>query len=287
VFYYAERMASSALLSGMPERRGAGGRNLAGATSLEKGLAVLECLSAARGGAGVTEIARAVGLPKSTVARLLLVLSGRGYVWREPGRPVYRLGPQALELTANALDELLVVGQARPHLYDLGGRTGRVACLGVLWAGRAIVVDLVEPPAAPPAALAHEPVSVGRGAPAYASSIGKAILAHRSPPELAHFLEATPLQGHTRRTVAEPEAFRRQLAEVRARGWALNDGESTPHGTSVAAPVFSHTGEAVAAIAVTETHRPGEAVDPALAGAVMEAARRTSYHLGHHPRAVR
>src|SRR5688500_11407345 len=158
-----------------------------GVTSLEQGRAVLERLSAAPHGAGVTELARDLGLPKSTVARLLMVLGGRGYVWREPARPVYRLGPRALELTANTLDELLVVGQARPHLYDLAGRSGQVACLGVLWAATAVVVDLVESPAASPAALSKEPVNVGRGAMVYASSIGKVILAHRTAAEVAHF----------------------------------------------------------------------------------------------------
>ncbi|HET7770857.1 MAG TPA: IclR family transcriptional regulator [Chloroflexota bacterium] len=259
-----------------------------GVTSLEKGLAVLERLSAAPHGAGVTELARDLGLPKSTVARLLLVLGGRGYVWREPARPVYRLGPRALELTANTLDELLVVGQARPHLYDLAGRVGQVACLGVLWAATAVIVDVVEPPAASPAALAKEPVSVGRGAVAYASSIGKAILAFRSPTELDHFLETVPLAPRTARTVTDPQRFRAQLALVRDQGYAVNDGESTDHGWSLAAPVHSHTGEALAAIAVTRPRetRLDQPLDD-LIHATTEAARRISFNLGYHPRAFR
>jgi DNA-binding IclR family transcriptional regulator len=255
---------------------------------LDKGLAVLERLSAARSGAGVSELARDLDLPKSTVARLLLVLGGRGYVWREPGsRPRYRIGPRALELTANALDELLVVAQARPHLYDLAGKTGRVACLGVLWAGVAIVVDLVQPPGATPAALLHDPVAVGRGAPAYASSPGKAILAHRSPEDLAHFLAGTRLARRTTRTITNSQAFAEHLAAIRAQGWAANDGESTEAGTSVAAPVFGHTGEALAAVAVVDTHAPGEAPPAEAVAAVVDAARRISFHLGYHPRAFR
>jgi DNA-binding IclR family transcriptional regulator len=258
-----------------------------GATSLEKGLAVLERLSAARGGAGVTELARDLGLPKSTVARLLMVLGGRGYVWREPTRPVYRLGPRALELTANALDELLVVGQARPHLYDLAGRAGQVACLGVLWAATAVVVDLVESPAASPAALAKEPVNVGRGAVAYASSIGKVILAHRTAAEVTHFLETVPLGRRTARTIADPDLFRSHLTQIREQGYAINDGESTDHGWSLAAPVFNHAGEALAAIAITQSRDARTGSEDDLIRATTDAARRISFNLGYHPRAFR
>ncbi|CAA9263785.1 MAG: Transcriptional regulator, IclR family [uncultured Chloroflexi bacterium] len=256
-----------------------------GITSLEKGLAVLEHLSAARGGAGVSELARELSLPKSTVARLLFVLSSRGYVWREPARPRYCLGPRALELTANALDELLVVGQARPHLYDLAGKTDRVACLGVLWAGIAIVVDLVEPPAASPAALSHEPLVVGRGAPAYASSLGKAILAHRSPADLEHFLATAPRVQRTPRTLVDAAAFKEHLATVRTQGWAINDYESTDHGASIAAPIFNHAGEVLAAVAATESHPLGGQAPSDLIAAVVEAGRRISFNLGYRPRA--
>ena len=136
-------------------------------------------------------------LPKSTVARLLLVLGGRGYVWREPARPRYRLGHRGLELTANALRELAVVGHGRPHLYDLAGRTARVACLGVLWDVAVVVVDIVEPPAAAPAALAHEPLEVGR-ALTHASSIGKAIVAHRPSADIERFVGGRRWRGARR-----------------------------------------------------------------------------------------
>ena len=259
-----------------------------GVTSLEKGLAVLERLSAAPHGAGVTELARDLGLPKSTVARLLMVLSGRGYVWREPVRPVYRLGPRALELTANTLDDLLVVGRARPHLYDLAGRAGQVACLGILWASTAVIVDVVEPPAASPAALATETANVGRGAVAYASSIGKAILAFRSEAELDHFLETVPLARRTSRTITDAAHFRAHLQQVRDQGYAINDGESTERGWSLAAPVHNHSGEALGAIAITRARdeRLDQPLDE-LIRTTTEAARRISFNLGYHPRAFR
>ncbi|MDQ3700684.1 MAG: IclR family transcriptional regulator [Chloroflexota bacterium] len=257
-----------------------------GTTSLEKGLGLLEALSATRGGAGVTELARRLGQPKSSVARLLLVLSRRGYVWREPDRPVYRIGPRALELTANALDELLVVAQARPHLYDLAGRLRHIAGLGVLWGGTAVVVDLVEPSGATPAPLSHEQLVIGRGAPAYCSSVGKAILAHRPAADVTRYLDTTPLARRTARTIIDRTALLRQLETIRDLGWAVNDGESRPGGTSVAAPIFNDVGEALAAVTVTNTHQPGEAPTAGIVAAVMEAARRVSFHLGRHPRAV-
>jgi DNA-binding IclR family transcriptional regulator len=82
-------------------------------------------------------------------------------------------------------------------------------------------------------------------------------------------------------------AFLEHLALVRERGWAANDGESTPDGTSVAAPIFSHAGEAVAALTIAEAYPTGTPPLPELVGATTEAARRISINLGDRPRAFR
>ena len=257
-----------------------------GVTSLEKGLAVLERLSTSHDGAGVTELARELSLPKSTIARLLAVLRSRGYAWREAARPRYRLGHRALELTANALDDLAVVGHGRPHLYELAGRSSRVACLGVLWDEVIVVVDIVEPPAAAPAALAHEPLEVGRSL-THTSSIGKVILAHRSEVAVERFLATGPLVRRTERTITDPDVLRAHLAHVRECGWAINDGESTQGGTSVAAAVFNHAGDVGAAGSVMDSHQVGLQPPAEIVAAVREAGRRVSFNLGHHPRAAR
>ena len=67
----------------------------------------------------------------------------------------------------------------------------------------------------------------------------------------------------------------------------MNDGESTEGGTSVAAPVFDHAGQVVAAVAVMDTHQVGAAPAEEVVEAVREAGRRISFNLGHHPRALR
>jgi DNA-binding IclR family transcriptional regulator len=123
-------------------------------------------------------------------------------------------------------------------------------------------------------------LEVGAQLPVHASALGKAILAF-SPAELLEDLLAEPLPRLTSRTHAE-RALRAELEQIRERGLARERDEAVLGESSMAGPIFDHTGHAVGAIGVVgDTERiiprgPAKGI----AGAVTEAARGVSRELG-------
>jgi IclR family acetate operon transcriptional repressor len=101
----------------------------------------------------------------------------------------------------------------------------------------------------------HEPIRaffrLGARGPIHASGIGKALLAHASPERLERLLRAGPLAAFTPRTLTDPERLRRDLAETRARGWALDDEERAPGMRCVAAAIFNEHREAIAGVSIS------------------------------------
>jgi DNA-binding IclR family transcriptional regulator len=166
--------------------------------------------------------------------------------------------------------------RAAPLLHELAVATGLAVYLAVLSRGEAITVDRVVPR---PRVEAR--ADVGATNPAYASSMGKALLAHLPPADLEAYLEAVRLEPRTERTITSVERLREELACIRERGYALSEGEHRPGVRSIAAPVFSYSGDAVAAVCVRH-YTPADQPPPeALIEAVKDAAQRISHTLGY------
>jgi IclR family pca regulon transcriptional regulator len=94
-------------------------------------------------------------------------------------------------------------------------------------------------------------IAVGTRFPAYATSMGRVLLAHRSPAEIDRYLNTVQLQPLTRRTITEAERLRAMLNTVRAQGYAVVDQELEEGVRSVAAPICDATTTVVAAINVS------------------------------------
>ena len=160
----------------------------------------------ADGPIGVTEVAKRVGVPKSTAARLLTALWHEGAVEQEAGGTRYRLGPRIADLAARHVPTRDLVSVARPHLVELATGVGEVAGLSVP-DGRVVhYVDQV--------GTAHE-VQVrdwtGSRVPMHAVPSGQVMLAGLAPAALDRFL-ATPLEAFTPATLVDPETLARAPA---------------------------------------------------------------------------
>ena len=210
--------------------------------SIERAFAVLGAL--ADGPCGVTAVAERVGLPKSTVARLLSSLVTEGAVERVPDGPDYRIGGRIVTLAAGVRPTRSLVALARPHLVELALRTREAAGLSVPDGRTVHYVDQAD---------SSNPVQVrdwtGSRIPMHAVSSGQAILAFLPAPALARFL-ATPLEPFTERTITSAGALLERLRRVRLDGFAWAREEFAEGITSVAAPVADADGEIVGAIHV-------------------------------------
>jgi IclR family pca regulon transcriptional regulator len=124
-------------------------------------------------------------------------------------------------------------------------------------------------------------ITVGARLPAHATSMGKTLLAAKEPAALKEWLRGRQLARYTKNTVAEQRAFMAELAQIRARGFAISNQEFELGLRSVAAPIRSEGGDTVAAINVTApTALFSEETLKAVIPAVLETAAELSAAYG-------
>jgi DNA-binding IclR family transcriptional regulator len=246
-----------------------------GVQSIQRAFAVLRALG--DGPLGVTEVAAASRIPKSTAARLLSALSAEGAVEQVPGERRYRLGPDLLAI-AKGLDETWdIVAIARPALVDLATELGEAAGVAIRDGWTVQYVDQVEPPNPNPVQVRDW---TGTRIPLHAVSSGQVFLAQLAAPVLARYL-AEPVEAFTPRTLTDAPALLERLREIRREGHAWVRDEYSVGLTSVAAAIADARAEVVAAVHVHgPSYRfppPGE--EDRIAAAVRTAAARIGARL--------
>lgn len=198
-----------------------------GAGTVDKAIDVLFHLHDRSRPCGVSELGRALGLPKSSVHRLLTALGQRGLVERD-ARGRYRPGMGLVALGLGVLEREPVVEAARPEMERIAAELGETLFLAGARAGRIHVLAKVEG-----TGFLRAAPRVGATVPVHATAVGKLHLAF-APDEVGP--DAAPAR-FTSRTL-DPVALAREVDEVRRRGWASNRDEWTPGLTAVAAPVW-------------------------------------------------
>ena len=239
--------------------------------SVERALAILRNLAASE--AGVSELAERVGLPKSTVSRLLATLHDLGAV--APTDDGYRVGPLITEIAAGTGRHEGLAALARPYLSGLVDAFGEDAGISVLDGGDVLYLEQLGSDA---------PVQLrdwtGERVPAHCVPSGLVLLALGDKAERESIL-GRPLARLTGNTMVAPAKLRRRLDGIVERGVEWVYGEFNDDINSVAAPVFDGGQRAVAAIHVHgPAYRfPGDR-DPAhIAEGVRDAAERLSTRL--------
>ncbi len=210
--------------------------------SVERAFAIIACLAA--GPAGVSDIADRVGLPKSTVSRLLVTLVELGVVEQSAPGGGYRLGAYLQTLAGTAQPTRRLVDVARPHLVELVNAVGESAGLSVLDGSEVLYLDQVS---------AQSEIQVrdwtGERVKAHLVSSGLVLLGESSPSVIERYL-AVPLVRQTERTMTDPSALRLRLEAVRADGVAWVIDELIDGLSSVAAPLRDTEGRVIGAIHV-------------------------------------
>lgn len=205
--------------------------------SLARGLAVLAALdrpSTLSGAAAVT------GLAPATVRRALITLEHLGYL-RVDGR-TFQPTPRVLELYVPGLTLARI---CQPHLAALVARVHESASAAILSGAEIQYIARV-----PTVRIMSVNVTIGTRFPAYATAMGRALLAGLPPDSRAALLAVTPLEPLTRRTVTSPERLAAILDLVALDGFALVDGELEEGLRSIAVPVRERCGRVVAAVNV-------------------------------------
>ncbi len=237
-------------------------------------MALLKVFSQERPEWGLSDLARATRLNKTTAYRLLTALEAEGMVARSALSDAWRLGNEAIALGALALRSNDLLSAARPELEALVRETGETASLEVLVGNEIVILDGVEGPS-----LVGASSEVGTRWPAHATSTGKVLLAAEQDAAVAR--RPRQLKRLTPRTITDPTRLERELDRVRERGWASAVEELELGYVAVGAPVLDHAGRALAAISVggPAARLTGQRI-PRLARRVVQSARRISRRLG-------
>jgi IclR family acetate operon transcriptional repressor len=246
------------------------------APAVDAALSILETLGSAHE-MGLTELARKLGLGKSSVHRLLASLVTRGYVEKSPQSDRYRLTYRLFAVGSRAAARLGLRDIAHPVMERLAAQTGEAVNLAVLDGRRVVSVHRVES-----RHLLRIHLEIGGGIPAHATALGKVLLAALAPDELTRRLQGQRLERLTPNTISDRSALRTALARVREAGFATDDEECSLGLRCVAAPILDHRGLAAAAVSISgpSLRLPLPRLSD-MAGPVREAAREISHRLGH------
>jgi len=236
--------------------------------SLDRAIDLLEAFTTGDEERGVAELARELGLPRTTVHRLLAALTHRGLLAHDPQTGRYRLGLKLFELGSRVEDTLDLRRVARPFLQDLMSRSGETTHLVVLDGTDIVFVDKVE---------TNNPFRMvsqtGRRLPARFSGSGKALLANLSAEELRYRFAATD---------PDLETLRAELVRVRARGWAIDDQETQPGLRCVGTVVRDRNGNVVAGLSISgPLVRVGDERLSELSDVLLKTADQISRALGY------
>ena len=209
--------------------------------SLQRGLAVIRAFDAEHPELTLSDVARSTGLPRAAARRFLLTLVELGYVRVDERR--FRLTPRVLDLGHAYLSSLSLPDVALPYLRDLVGEIRESSSLCVLDGHHIVYVARV-----PADRIMSVSISVGTRFPAFATSLGRVLLAGQPRAWLERYLREADLTPLTQRTIATREELTAEIERVRVQGWAMVDQELEEGVRSLAAPIHDARGEVVASI---------------------------------------
>ena len=211
--------------------------------SLERGLAVIQAFDEDNTALTLSEVARTTGLARGAARRFLRTLVDLGYV-RFEGR-LFHLSPRVLELGRAYLSSLVLPELALPHLSDLVAEIGESASVAVI-----DDTDIVYVAHVSAKRIMSISISVGTRDPAFATSLGRVLLAGESEDWLNAYLDKVELPAITRRTIADVARLRSELNRIRRNGFAIVDQELEEGLRAVAAPIRDREGNVIAAVNV-------------------------------------
>jgi IclR family pca regulon transcriptional regulator len=246
--------------------------------SLARGLAVIRAFDEDHPEMTLSEVARATDFSRASARRFLHTLVQLGYVGTD-GR-VFALTPRVLELGFSYLSSASLPEIAEPHLERLVQRVHESASVSVLDGTEIVYVARV-----PVSRIMTVSITIGTRFPAFATSMGRVLLAHLPPEQLDQYLETAELSALSPRTTTSAEALREELARVREQGWALVDQELEAGLRSVAAPISDRTGVLAAVNVSSHASRTScSQIQDRLLPPLLETARQIETDLRVAPR---
>lgn len=215
-----------------------------GVQSVERIFTLIEVLAAHPAGAGLQKLAAEAGLAKSTAHRLLGSLVALGYAVQDPGGH-YRLTLKMFEISSGIVNNMDIMGVARLHLERLSQRTAEAVHLVIRDGTDIVYIYKAE---SSPMRMSSR---VGLRSPLYCTGVGKAILSTLPRAEVEEIWRQSQPRKLTEHTITDLNGLLSQLAQVRTRGYAIDDEENEPGIRCVALAIPGPGGRADSAFSIS------------------------------------
>ncbi len=227
---------------------------------------------------GISDLGKRLLLPKSTVHRLASTLVDAGMLEQNAESGKYRLGLVVFELGSLVRRKMDFYSEAKSFLMALRDKTGETVHLAILDQSSIVYINSLESTNA-----VHMRIDIGTRKPAHATAAGKVLLAFQPAEALAKLFTAG-LKERTVNTIVDPAAFRRELATIQTRGYAIADEENDIGVRSLAAPVRNHFGNVIAAVSIAgPAQRLTKKALTSFVPDIVNAAEAISLRLGYKP----
>lgn len=208
--------------------------------AVERALDILLCFSGTETELGLSDIAKRIGLHKSTVHRLLASLESKGFIRRHPATDKYRLGWSVLELVSNVYQSDDLSSIVLPEMTRLRDLLGETISLYIRSGHERIRIQAVE---------SNQPVrrvaNIGKRLPLYVGASGKVLLAFGEE-SVEEYLQSAQIPPEI-----NLEEFRQHIERIRSKRYAISIEERELGAAAVSAPIFSRNGKLVAALSVS------------------------------------
>jgi len=214
--------------------------------ALERGLRILECITASKTGLTFSQIAKGMKIPKSSIHSLLVTFEREGYLHRSELTGRYICGMKLVHIANSAIEGVGLLERAGNLLRALANQTGLTVHMGMWERNEVALIAKVDP-------FSHQKVAtwVGKRIDFHCTSLGKCLVAHLPEGELDRLVRECGLLRHNENTIASGAKLREELAKVRKSGYAVDDEEEEIGIRCIGAPVFSADGAVLAAISMS------------------------------------
>jgi DNA-binding IclR family transcriptional regulator len=246
---------------------------------IDRMMSLLDVLAERSGSVSLKELAQATALHPSTAHRILNDMVVGRFVDRGEQAGSYRLGMRLLELGNLVKARLSVREAAIEPMRELHRRTGQTVNLSVRQGDEIVYVERSYSERSGMQVVR----AIGGRAVLHLTSSGKLFLAHDDPRVVRSYATRTGLAGHTRNSITDPARLERELAQVRARGYARDNEELEPGVRCIAAAVRDDSGLIVAGLSLSA---PSERMQDAWIEDLQATAARISAGLGYQPPAA-
>jgi DNA-binding IclR family transcriptional regulator len=245
--------------------------------SLERLFRVLEFLAGEQSPRNVTEISKALGLPKNSVFRICRTILAFGYL--EEREKAYCISPKFFSLAYKGLHSSTLFLQAHDVMNDLREEVNETVMLGSLHGNSVTILEVL-----PSFEYIRFQIEPGHEVPLHASAPGKVLLAFTSPGTQRELLDHVSFTRYTDKTIPGKQALRAAMDQILKDGYATDEGEEVKNIHCIASPIFDYHGYAIASIWVAGPwFRLSTEMFPAVGKSLLQHAMVVSKRLGFSP----